>query len=133
MLVALEAAGLNVETEYSSHPKIPEGAIIAHKPAGGVILKTGDLVSLEISGQAADENIGRLLPFEYYVSEDENKNLSRHIKIIIRDDSGERIEVDQHYSPDTVINLEQKGVRVFGQTQVIVFENDEKVLERLYK
>ena len=133
VLVALEAAGLNVETEYSSHPKIPEGAIIAHKPAGGVILKTGDLVSLEISGQAADENIGRLLPFEYYVSKDGNQNLSRHVKIIIKDDSGERIEVDQHYSPDTVINLEQKGVRVFGQTQVIVFENGEKVLERLYK
>ena len=133
VLVALEAAGLNVETEYSSHPKIPEGAIIAHKPAGGVILKTGDLVSLEISGQATNENIGRLLPFEYYVSEDENQNLSRHVKIIIKDDSGERIEVDQHYSPDTVINLEQKGVRVFGQTQVTVFEDGEKVLERLYK
>ncbi len=133
VLVALETAGLNVETEYSSHPKIPEGAIIAHKPAGGVMLKTGDLVLLEISGQAANENIGRLLPFEYYVSEDGNQNLSRHVRIIITDDSGERVEVDQHYSPDTVINLEQKGVRVFGQTQVIVFENGEKVLERLYK
>lgn len=133
VLVALEAAGLNVETEYSSHPKIPEGAIIAHKPAGGVILKTGDLVSLEISGQPEDENIGRLLPFEYYVSEDGNQNLSRHVRIIIKDDSGERIEVDQHYSPNTMINLEQKGVRVFGQTQVIVFENGEKILERVYK
>ena len=97
------------------------------------MLKTGDRVLLEISGQAADENIGRLLPFEYYVSEDGNQNLSRHVRIIITDDSGERIEVDQHYSPDTIINLEQKGVRVFGQTQVIVFENGEKVLERLYK
>ncbi len=133
VLVALEAAGLNVETEYSSHPRIPEGAIIAHKPAGGVTLKTGDLVSLEISGQPEDENIGRLLPFEYYVSEDGNQNLSRHIRIIIKDDSGERVAVDQHYSPDTMINLEQKGVRVFGQTQVIVFENGEKVLERVYK
>ncbi len=133
VLVALETAGLNVETEYSSHPKIPEGAIIAHKPAGGVMLKTGDLVLLEISGQSANENIGRLLPFAYYVSEDGNQNLSRHVRIIITDDSGERVEVDQHYSPDTMINLEQKGVRVFGQTQVTVFENGEKVLERLYK
>ena len=133
VLVALETAGLNVETEYSSHPKIPEGTIITHKPVGGVILKTGDLVLLEISGQAENKNIGRLLPFEYYVSEEGDQNLSRHIRIIIIDDSGERVEVDQHYSPDTVINLEQKGVRVFGHTQVIVFENGEKALERLYK
>lgn len=133
VLVALGTVGLNVETEYSSHPKIPKGTIITHKPAGGAILKTGDLVLLEISGQAADENIGRLLPFEYYVSEEGNQNLSRHIRIIIIDDSGERVEIDQHYSPDTMINLEQKGVRVFGHTQVIVFENGEKVLERLYK
>ena len=133
VLVTLEAAGLNVETVYSSHPSVPEGAIIAHKPAGGVLVKTGDLIFLEISGQEAVENVGKLLPFKYRVTEAENRNLSRHVKIIIIDDSGERVVTDQLYAPGAVIDLERKGVHVFGQTQVIVLENDEKLLEKFYK
>ena len=131
VLVALEAAGLNVETEYSSHPKIPEGAVIAHKPAGGVIVKTGDLVLLEISGQESAENIGRLLPFEHSVSVE--GTLSHHVRIVIIDDSGERVVVDQRYAPGILINLERERVRVFGKTRVIVYENGEKLPETLYR
>lgn len=133
VLVALEAVGLNVETIYSSHPKIPEGSIITHKPAGGVLVKTGDLILLEISGQESQENVGRLLPFKYKVTEAENRNLSRHVKIIIVDDSGERTVIDQLYAPGAEIDLERKGVYVFGQTQVIALENNEKILEKIYK
>jgi len=133
VLAALEAAGLNVETVHSSHPRIPEGAVITHKPTGGVLVKTGDLILLEISGQESIENVGRLLPFKYQVTEAENRNLSRHVKIIIIDDSGEHTVINQLYAPGAVIDLERKGVHVFGQTQVIVFENDEKLLEKLYK
>ena len=131
VLVALEAVGLNVETEYSSHPKIPEGAIIAHKPPGGVMVRTGDLILLEISGQESPENIGRLLPFKHYVSEE--GALSHHVRIVIIDDSGERVEIDQPYARGTVIDLEQEGVRVFGETRVIVYEDGEKLSETLYK
>ena len=131
VLVALEAAGLNVETEYSSHPKIPEGAIIAHKPASGVMVNTGDLLLLEISGQESGENLGRLLPFKHTVSEE--GTLSRHVRIVIIDDSGERVEVDQPYAPGTHIDLERKRVRVFGQARVIVYENGEKLPETVYE
>lgn len=131
VLVALEAAGLNVETEYSSHPKIPEGAIIAHKPADGVMVRTGDLILLEISGQESLENIGRLLPFEHSVSEE--GTLSHHVKIVIIDDSGQRVVIDQRYAPGELIDLERKGVRVFGKTRVIVYENGEKLPETVYK
>ena len=131
VLVALEAAGLNVETEYSSHPKIPEGAIIAHKPADGVMVRTGDLILLEISGQESSENIGRLLPFEHSVSGE--GTLSHHVRIVIVDDSGERTVIDQRYAPGELIDLEQKGVRVFGETRVIVYENGEKLPETVYK
>jgi len=129
--VALEAAGLKVETAYSSHPKIQEGKIIAQKPARGGVVKTGDLIFLEISGQESAKNTGRLLPFKHSVSEE--GVLSRHVKIIIVDDSGQRVEVDQRYAPGTVIDLERKGVRVFGETRVLVYENGEKSLETLYK
>jgi serine/threonine-protein kinase len=131
VLVALEAAGLNVETEYSSHPKIPEGAIIAHKPPGSVMVRTGDLILLEISGQESPENIGRLLPFKHSVSEE--GTLSRHVKIVIIDDSGQRVVIDQRYAPGELIDLERKGVRVFGKTRVIVYENGEKLPETVYK
>ena len=131
VLVALEAAGLNVETEYSSHPKIPEGAIIAHKPTGSVMVRTGDLILLEISGQESPENIGRLLPFEHSVSEE--GTLSHHVKIVIIDDSGQRVVIDQRYAPGELIDLERKGVRVFGKTRVIVYENGEKLPETVYK
>jgi len=131
VLVALEAAGLNVETEYSSHPKIPEGAIIAHKPTGSVMVRTGDLILLEISGQESPENIGRLLPVKHSVSEE--GTLSHHVKIVIIDDSGQRVVVDQRYAPGELIDLERKGVRVFGKTRVIVYENDEKLPETVYK
>ena len=133
VLVALGAVGLNVETEYSSHPKIPEGAIIAHEPIGGVMLRTGDRVLLEVSGvQGSTENIGRLLPFKHTVSGEED-DLSRQVTIIIIDDYSERTEVDQRYAPGTVVDLEQKGVRVFGKTRVIIYENGEKLPEVLYR
>ncbi|MCY3743101.1 MAG: PASTA domain-containing protein [Candidatus Poribacteria bacterium] len=131
VLVALEAAGLNVETQYSSHPKIPEGAIIAHKPPRNVMVRTGDLILLEISGQELPENVGRLLTFKHYVSEE--GALSHHVRIVIIDDSGERIEVDQPYARGMVIDLEREGVRVFGETRVVVYENGEKLSETLYK
>ena len=131
VLVALEAAGLNVETEYSSHPKILEGAIIAHNPPGDVMVRTGDLILLEISGQESPENVGRLLPFEYSVSEE--GTLSHHVKIVIIDDSGQRVVIDQRYAPGELIDLERKGVRVFGETRVIVYENGEKLPEMVYK
>ena len=132
VIVALEAVGLKVETEYSSHPKIPQGAIITHEPTGGVMVRTGDRVLLEISGvQGTTENISKPLPFKHTVSQE--GKLSRRVKIVIIDDYGERTEVDQHYAPGTVIDLEQKGVRVFGKARVIIFENGEKLPEVLYR
>ena len=132
VVVALEAVGLKVETEYSSHPNIPQGAIITHEPAGGVMVRTGARVLLEISGvQGTTENISRSLPFKHTVSQE--GKLSRRVKIVIIDDYGERTEVDQHYAPGTVVDLEQKGVRVFGKARVIIFENGEKLPEVLYR
>ena len=132
VLTALESVGLKVETEYSSHPKIPQGAIIAHEPAGGVMVRTGDRLLLEISGvQGTTENISRPLTFTHTVSEE--GKLSRHIRIVIIDDYSERTEVDQRYAPGTVIDLEQKGVRVFGKARVIVYENGEKLPEVVYR
>lgn len=132
VVVALETVGLKVETEYSSHPKIPQGAIITHEPVSGAMVRTGDHILLEISGmQGATENISRLLPFTHTVSEE--GKLSRHVKIVIIDDYSERIEVDQRYAPGTVIDLEQKGVRVFGKARVIIYEDGEKLPEVLYR
>ena len=127
----LEGVGLKIETQYSSHPTIPQGAIITHKPAAGAMVQTGDLVLLEISGsQETTEEIGRPLTFTHTVGEE--GTLSRHIKIIIIDDYGERTEIDQRYAPGTVIDLERKGVRVFGKTRVIIYENGEKLPEVIY-
>lgn len=132
VLVALEAVGLNVETKYSSHPKIPAGAIIAHEPPGDVMMKTGDLVRLEISGvQGSTGDIGRLLPFKHSVGE--GGDLSRQVRIVVIDDYGERTVVDQRYAPGTVVDLEQKGFRVFGKIRVIVYEDGEKLPEVLYR
>lgn len=132
VMASLESVGLKVDTEYSSHPRIPHGIIITHEPAGGTLVKTGDRILLEISGvQGAIENINRILPFKHTVSEE--GKLSRHVRIMIIDDYGERIEVDQRYAPGTVIDLEQKGVRVFGKARVIVYENGEKLPEVLYR
>ena len=132
VMTALEAIGLKVETEYSSHPKIPQGTIITHEPGGGVMVRTGDRILFEISGvPGTPENISRPLPFTHTVSEE--GKLSRHIRIVIIDDYSERIEIDQRYAPGTVIDLEQKGVRVFGKARVIVYENGEKLPEVLYR
>ena len=132
VLVELESVGLNVETKYSSHPRIPEGAIIAHEPPGDVMIKTGDLVLLEISGvQGSTGDIGRLLPFEHSVGE--GGEISRQVRIVVIDDYGERTVVNQRYAPGTVINLEQKGFRVFGKTRVLVYEDGEKLPEILYR
>ena len=132
VLVALESVGLNVETKYSSHPKIPEGAIITHEPPGDVMIKTGDLVLLEISGvQGSTGDIGRLLPFNHSVGEE--GEISRQIRIVVIDDYGERTVVNQRYAPGAVIDLEQKGFRVFGKTRVIVYEDGEKLPEILYR
>lgn len=127
----LEGVGLKIETQYSSHPTIPQGSIITHKPAAGAMVQTGEMVVLEISGaQGTTENIGRPLPFKYPVSEE--GNLSRHVRIVIIDDYGERTEIDQRYAPGTVIDLERKGVRVFGKTRVIIYEDGEKLPEVVY-
>ena len=126
----LEGVGLKIETQHSSHPTIPEGAIITHKPAAGAMVQTGDLVLLEISGVGTNENIGKLLPFKHTVSEE--GNLSRHIKIVIIDDYGERTEINQRYAPGTVIDLERKAVRIFGKTRVLIYENGEKLSEVTY-
>lgn len=126
----LEGVGLKIETQYSSHPAIPEGAIITHKPAAGAMVQTGDLVLLEISGVSTNENIGKPLPLKHTVSEE--GNLSRHIKIVIIDDYGERTEINQRYAPGTVIDLERKAVRVFGKTRVLIYENGEKLPEVIY-
>ena len=128
---ALEGVGLKIETQYSSHPTIPQGAIITHKPAADAMVQTGDMVIIEISGaQGTTENIGRPLPFKFPVSEE--GTLSRHIRIVIIDDYGERTEIDQRYAPGTVIDLERKGVRVFGKTRVIIYEDGEKLPEVVY-
>ena len=132
VIAALEAVGLKIETEYSSHPKIRQGAIITHEPVGGVMIRTGDRILLEISGvPGTTENISRPLTFTHTVSEE--GKLSRHIRIVIIDAYSERIEVDQRYAPGTVIDLEQKGVRVFGKARVIVYENGEKLPEVVYR
>ena len=132
VVAVLESVGLKVETEYSSHPRIPQGAIITHEPVGGVMVRTGDRILLEISGvQGTAENISSPLPFTHTVSEE--GKLSRHVRIVIIDDYSERVEVDQRYAPGTVIDLEQKGVRVFGKARVIVYENGEKLPEVLYR
>lgn len=128
----LETVGLKIETEYSSHPKIPHGAVITHEPAGGRTVKTGDRILLEISGvQGVGEDISKPLPFKHKVSAEGKR--SRRVKIIVIDDYSERIEVDQHYAPGTVVDLEQKGVRVFGKARVIVYENGKKLPEVLYR
>ncbi len=127
----LEGVGLKIETRYSSHPTIPAGAIITHNPSAGAMVQTGDLVLLEISGvQGTSQKIGSPLPFKHTVSEE--GKLSRHVRIVIIDDYGERTEIDQHYAPGTVIDLERKGVRVFGKTRVIIHENGEKLPEVIY-
>ena len=132
VLVELESVGLKVETKYSSHPKIPEGAIIAHEPPGDVMIKTGDLVLLEISGvQGSTGDIGRLLPFKHSVGA--GGEISRQVRIVVIDDYGERTAVNQRYAPGTVIDLEQKGFRVFGKTRVLVYEDGEKLPEILYR
>ena len=128
---ALEEGGLHVEVQYKPHPKIPVGGVITHKPIGGDLVQSGDLILLEVSGvQGETRNIGRLLPHKHTVSEE--GELSRHVRIVVIDGYGERTEVDESYAPGTVIDLEQKRVRVFGETRVIIYENDEKLDEVVY-
>ena len=128
---ALEEGELHVEVQYRPHPRIPQGAVITHKPIGGALVQSGDLISLEVSGvQGETGNIGRLLRHKHTVSE--AGDLSRHVKIVVIDDYGKRTEVDEPYAPGTVIDLERKRVRVFGETRVIIYENDEKLDEVVY-
>ncbi len=132
VLPDLEAAGLNVEIQYSPHPKIPSGDIITHKPADGVHIQSGDLIVLEVSGVRDEIDItGRLLPFKHAVSE--QGNVSHHVKIVVKDDSGERTVVDGYYAPGTVIDLEKQALRVFGQVRVITYENGNKLPEQHYR
>ncbi len=129
---ALEAAGLTVEIQYSPHPKIPPGGIIRHKPASGVHIQSGDLIIFEVSGVRDEMDItGRLLPFKHTVSEE--GNVSRHVEIVIMDDSGKRTMVDGYYAPGTVIDLEKQTIRVFGQVRVIIYENGKKLHEHRYR
>lgn len=128
ILPALEAIGMRVEIKYTSHPKIPEGNIIAHDK----LVRTGDQISLEVSGNRGnDENSGRWLPHKHTVSEEGNK--AREVKIVVIDDYRQRDVVKASYAPGTIIDLEKRRVRVFGPTQVIVFEDGKKMYERFYQ
>lgn len=128
----LKEVGLKVEMAYSPHPKIPKGSIITHKPAAGEFVQSGSIIQLEVSG-VGDEtrDIGRLLPLKHAVSEE--GNLSRHIKIVIVDEYGKRTVVDRHYAPGTVVDLEKQGVRVFGASQVVIYEDGNKSREVRYQ
>ena len=128
----LEEVGLHVEIQYSPHPKIPEGSIITHKPAAGELVQSGGIVRLEVSGTRNDtRDVGRLLRLKHSVSEE--GNLSRHIRIVVVDEHGERTAVDGKYAPGTVIDMEKQAVRVFGSTRVNIYEDGNKVREVRYQ
>ena len=128
----LEEAGLHADIQYSPHPKIPEGRIITQKPAAGELVQSGGIVQLEVSGTRDNtRNIGRLLPLKHQVSEE--GNLSRHIRIVVVDEHGERTVVDRKYAPGTVIDLEKQGVRVFGSTRVSIYVDENKLRDVRYQ
>ncbi len=128
----LEEVGLKVEIQYSPHPKIPKGRIITHKPAAGELIQGGSTVQLEVSGARREtKDIGRLLPLKHLVSEE--GNLSRHIRIVVSDEHGERTVVDRHYAPGTVVDLDRQGVRVFGSTRVNIYEDGNRLPEIHYQ
>lgn len=129
VLPTLEAIGLNVEIINRPHPTIQQGRIINHQK----LVHSGDLITLEVSGKRDEtENSGRWLTHKHTVSEKGNQN--REVKIIIIDDYGERVEVNNvFYAPGTIIDLEKRRVKVFGQALVIVFEDGKKLYERRYQ
>ncbi len=128
VLPALETIGLNVEIRNRPHPTITEGKITRHEQ----FVKFGDLIILEVSGKRGEtENIGRWLKHKHTVSADGTKTLT--VRIVVIDEYRKREVVKADYAPGTVIDLEQRRVKVFGATQVVVFENDKQVDERLYQ
>ena len=128
VLPALQVIGFNVEIKNSPHPTIEEGRIIRHAQ----LVKIGDLITLEVSGKRGQtENIGRWLKHKHTMNPAGTK--SRKVRIVIIDEYSEREVLEGDYAPGTVIDLEQRRVKVFGATQVIVFEDDEQVDERYYQ
>lgn len=128
ILPALEEMGLNVEIRNSPHPTIEPGRITRHDQ----LVQIGDLIILEVSGKRGEtENIGRWLKHKHTISDKGTKALKVRIKVI--DEYREREVINGDYSPGTVIDLEQRRVKVFGSTQVIVFENGIQVDERSYQ
>ena len=124
----LKAYGLNVKIVHSPHPKIRQGRIISHPK----LVQSGDFITLKVSGKREDtENSGRWLKHKHNVSDKGEKALK--IKIVIVDDYGEREVVKGSYAPGTSIDLEKRGVKVFGPVLVIVFENDTKLYKRHYQ
>ncbi len=129
VLPALEAVGLNVEIINSPHPTIEHGRIINHEK----LVHSGDLITLEVSGKRDEtENSGRWLTHKHTVSGEGNQTIE--VKIVIIDDYGERIEVNNvFYAPGAIIDLEKRRVKVFGPALVIVFEDGKKLYERRYQ
>lgn len=128
ILPELEAIGLNVEINNSPHPTIEPGRITRHDQ----FVQIGDLITLEVSGKRGQiGNIGRWLTHKHTVSDIGTKALT--VRILVIDEYREREVVNGEYAPGTVIDLEQRRVKVFGSTQVIVFENRKQVDERSYQ
>ncbi len=129
VLPVLEGIGLNVEIKNIPHPTIGQGRIITHEK----LVHSGDLITLEVSGKRdKTENSGRWLTHKHTVSEEGNQ--AREVKIVIIDDYGERIVVNNaSYAPGIVIDLEKRKVKVFGPALVIVFEDGKKLYERRYQ
>ncbi|MCY4404373.1 MAG: PASTA domain-containing protein [Candidatus Poribacteria bacterium] len=128
ILPELEAIGLNVEIKNSPHPTIESGRITRHDQ----LVQIGDLITLEVSGKRGEtEYIGRWLKHKHTISDNGTK--TRKVRIMVIDKYQNREVVNGDYAPGSVIDLEQRRVKVFGSTQVVVFENGKQVDERFYQ
>ena len=63
----------------------------------------------------------------------EGGNRKIKVKIVVFDKYSERDVIDASFTPGTVIDLEERGVKVFGPVHVIVFEDGKKLYERRYQ
>lgn len=128
VLPALEAIGLSVEIKYNPNPRIEQGKIITHEK----LVQSDDSITLIVSGkQEETENSSSWLTHKHTVTQGGNRALK--VKIVVIDGYNQRDVVEAFYAPGTEIDLEKRKVKVFGETQVIVFENGEKVDERYYQ
>ncbi len=128
VLPVLEALGLYVEIKIGPHPIVQSGNIITHEK----LVRTGDVITLEVSGKNdQSDKVGRLLTHKHTVSDEGTRSLA--VKIVVVDDYGNRKVLEGSYSPGTVIDLENRRVKVFGPTVVIVFEDNKKIYERHYQ